>query len=580
MTAEVRSNNQLPNRTPASGKIVYTVNTEKQVIRDPAGNVVFQGPLSVKLVAGQTAIDLPASDDPTLQPSGFTFTATEQLEHVAKSAYRSVEFQTVEGQVRYLADYADGDEIALDPSYGANLNGVIASIDAIRDGSDPAIAGLADRRPSWAQNSGGVPIVGAADPATGWFNLRADFLSRWRRGVARAKLGGRVDLTVFGPSTQAASSQDPASTYSAAARLEAYLLQLLGLTRGGTGIVPIWVEYNQPGDGAWSPARDPRWSFSRNAAQGFVNFADPENSTTPKPIGIYGYQGIDLRDTSAQNNRATFSIGFDTTSTDKAWIYALETGTRTFVVEFDGGTPGAYKDVAASSADATNPAGNVPVAAGFLHDGGGGGGQRFASWTPATGVDALRFIGNGGTGNLRLLAAEVRRVTGLSVHNLSLSGRALYNLFQNNNTVSGIGGPPLLVRMARSDLLVIAHDLNDYAGNVPLTDYYNQLSALIDAQRSYGGPTATGGDAIIVLNAQPNYAVDPWKPAGKAAPLTNYYAAAYRVAMEKGVPLLDHAVRWVDFAHATDVFIDDAVHPNIYGSDDQARVLAATLASA
>lgn len=137
MSGTVHANNKLPNGVAAVGEVVITVNTEDQVIRDPAGDVVFQGPLTVSLVAGEATVTLPASDDDTLEPSGFTYTATEQLKHVAKAHYRSVDFQVTDGGTHHLADFASTEEVALDPSYGASLNGALGAIEDIRDLTDP-----------------------------------------------------------------------------------------------------------------------------------------------------------------------------------------------------------------------------------------------------------------------------------------------------------------------------------------------------------------------------------------------------------------------------------------------------------
>lgn len=136
MSGILHAHHKKPNGAAADGELVITVNTEKQVIRDPVGNVVFQGPLVLKLVAGEATITLPASDDATLSPTGFTFTATEQLKHVAKANYRVVDFQVATGQTLHTADLAGTDEAAADPSYGASLNGAMGSIEALRDGDD------------------------------------------------------------------------------------------------------------------------------------------------------------------------------------------------------------------------------------------------------------------------------------------------------------------------------------------------------------------------------------------------------------------------------------------------------------
>lgn len=124
----------------AEGDLLIEVNTTDGQVRDPVGNVVFSGPTVVKLVAGEATITLPASNDATLSPTGFTYTVTEVLKHVSKGDYRSATFTVASGSSVHLADMASDEEVAEDPSYGASLNGVQGEVDAIRDLSDDVFA--------------------------------------------------------------------------------------------------------------------------------------------------------------------------------------------------------------------------------------------------------------------------------------------------------------------------------------------------------------------------------------------------------------------------------------------------------
>lgn len=132
-TGILHSENKLLNGVAAKGDLLLTVNTTDQQIRDPAGNVVFSGPLVVQYVAGEATLTLPASDDATLSPTGFTYTATERLSHVAKADYRSASFQVLAGSTVELADVASDAEVAEDPSYGANLNTITTRVSSVED---------------------------------------------------------------------------------------------------------------------------------------------------------------------------------------------------------------------------------------------------------------------------------------------------------------------------------------------------------------------------------------------------------------------------------------------------------------
>lgn len=70
----------LPNGDPASG-VVEIIPSEKQIV-DIAGNVILSGRVKVTLDAdGHFTVDLPATDDVTLIPTGFGYTAVAKLHH-------------------------------------------------------------------------------------------------------------------------------------------------------------------------------------------------------------------------------------------------------------------------------------------------------------------------------------------------------------------------------------------------------------------------------------------------------------------------------------------------------------------
>lgn len=132
-TGTVHGKYQKLNAAAASGKLLITVNTDDQQVRDPVGNVVFSGPVVVVPVDGEITLTLPATDDATLSPTGFTYTAVEQLDHVDRDDYRMVEFEVPTGVTVELADLASTTEIAEDPSYGGSLNGLTTRVVTMED---------------------------------------------------------------------------------------------------------------------------------------------------------------------------------------------------------------------------------------------------------------------------------------------------------------------------------------------------------------------------------------------------------------------------------------------------------------
>jgi hypothetical protein len=141
VTATIHLERQQLNGAPARGELLIEPLTDDQIIRDGAGNVVFQGPLRVKLVDGVATVTVPPSDGAT-SPTDFYFRATEALETVDRDSWRVVEFQVLDGQTVHLADVPSRSEVAHDPSYdpGAGVGGL--SEEEVQAIVDAAIAAL------------------------------------------------------------------------------------------------------------------------------------------------------------------------------------------------------------------------------------------------------------------------------------------------------------------------------------------------------------------------------------------------------------------------------------------------------
>ena len=75
---------QIDGVTFAKGSVLIEANVP--VIVDATGKTVFSGPLRVALVEGAFSVALPASDDASLNPTGFTYTVTPNLKHSIESA--------------------------------------------------------------------------------------------------------------------------------------------------------------------------------------------------------------------------------------------------------------------------------------------------------------------------------------------------------------------------------------------------------------------------------------------------------------------------------------------------------------
>ena len=66
--------------TPAEG--VVEIIPSERVVRDTTGGVILSGRVKVTLDdTGSFSVDLPATDDPTLDPTGFGYTVVAKLRH-------------------------------------------------------------------------------------------------------------------------------------------------------------------------------------------------------------------------------------------------------------------------------------------------------------------------------------------------------------------------------------------------------------------------------------------------------------------------------------------------------------------
>lgn len=80
MSVTLTGTYHLPDGSPASGHV--EIIPSERLIVDDAGDVILSGRVKVKLdTAGHFGVDLPATDDPTLNPTGFGYTAAARLHH-------------------------------------------------------------------------------------------------------------------------------------------------------------------------------------------------------------------------------------------------------------------------------------------------------------------------------------------------------------------------------------------------------------------------------------------------------------------------------------------------------------------
>lgn len=111
------------------GTIEFSTNTTDGVLRDPAGNVLWIGPKTVRIVNGEVSVQLPATDDTAYAETGWQWRAKVTVDGKSSSFLRW--FELPDGTTKDLADIA-GELRPGDP-----LTHPAAYADVVADIQDP-----------------------------------------------------------------------------------------------------------------------------------------------------------------------------------------------------------------------------------------------------------------------------------------------------------------------------------------------------------------------------------------------------------------------------------------------------------
>ncbi|WP_298742273.1 SGNH/GDSL hydrolase family protein [uncultured Microbacterium sp.] len=438
-----------------------------------------------------------------------------------------------------------------------------------------ASASVAQARPSWAVDGG------LFDPTRGWFNVNPTTLAAWLLAKRNMEAGIKSASISFLGDSRSMRSGATIRQNSTQGYLKARLLSLLGVPSAGTGMIVPWKDYDNGGtDGTWSPAAESSLSFGRDTAHGNLSF--------PTGWGMYTTGVVAVADDGAQTNFVQFSPKDDDGTDyvhDELRIYSIEAAGRS-IFSRDGST---YYTLLANATNTPNAAlvGTVvPIEAGYQRDAtGGSGGQRVAKLAVPSGTHVYKFLDDGsfGTGTGYWIGFEARNtaVVGLRMNYLAQAGRALENAFQGGNAANGVSGYVLATDMLKPDLVIVDMSSNDSKDGISKATYKARLTTLVQRARATGATgaqgngTGAGASVVIVNGGQPNYTVAPWNGVA-ATVLPQMLEAAYEVAMEQNVALIDTAYRWQDYNHAKP-FLVDAIHPNNAGAKDTAWNIADAL---
>jgi hypothetical protein len=428
----------------------------------------------------------------------------------------------------------------------------------------------------------GVPVWGTGwksfDRERGLYNFSARTLPRFRKAKANAVAGlAQLHISVIGDSTShLADYTTPQAQSTWSAKMRDTLMRTLGLQVGGSGFLSMWTEAFTD-EVSNTPAWEPRLAFHAGAGGSITHL----NS-----FGTFGYNAVQLF-TNVDKGEVVFTPG---EYADEFWVYMLGSGYHTLVTVW-GGAGGTQFEIGGYPGEVFTPGGGwtaIDPQPGYVrHDNpAAGGGLVVARLPVARQNNWSAYIRSPAPGVSYLAGVESRDTTvagGLRVSNLSEGGRSMNDIFTANNEVSGYGGMPFALDAQKAHLAIIALGMNDWQGHLDKATFKARLKTVVARQRStaatgtFGHGVGAGGDALLWISAQPDFANHP--PDHIQVPAwEDFMRTVYEVADEDDVALVDEAYRWKDYATSS-ALMRDFIHPNRVGHADQGVALGSALAS-
>lgn len=438
------------------------------------------------------------------------------------------------------------------------------------EGAALSAAFVGATRPDW------MPKTRSLDPVTGVFNASARTLPATRKAISAARTGASdFHVSVIGDSIidwQGAGTTRISD--SVPARMGLALQRKLGLATCGTGIIVPWGR-SIPASGVSQFASDePRLWYSNGGTMSTATYGMFQASTkVTSTASILGFApGVDTDELwlyfvgSASIKHVRIStLPVDDSGFDAAATYFQVVGYPTHVFTPTGGATKVDAEPGYIRGETPSSQGGLVVAKITM--------PSIAKWN-------VRITGS----DSQVLGVEARTAaSGLRVSNLALAGMKLSDLVWNGNDINGVRGLPFAVNAPLADLLIQELHINDWQAHGSVDTLKTNLRSVVDRQRAtgpagtYGYGVGPGGDVMFLISAQPDYAIHPADHV-QVPPLSDYYAAIYDVAIEKDVPVVDNAWRWVDYATSVDLY-RDGIHPNNVGADDIGTALAQAIAT-
>lgn len=355
-----------------------------------------------------------------------------------------------------------------------------------------------------------------------WSVPTAGSVARWR-SIRTAVLGGERQghIAVLGDSISYGAAETGATPPKPVNNLVGRLRARVDARCGpaGTGIVSCEA------DKLANPSWDPRWEFGPGV--------------TAVPEGLFRAGAYQV----SAGGRLSFTARCDS-----------------FAVHHDGRLhPGSLLIDGRPAAWRRRPAGRWPAQA-----------VDEAS-VPELAEHTLTIAPSGQQAVLRAVEGRIRADGTFRVSEAARSGMAHLDLFSRpgfDDPVDGAYGLAMIDLLA-ADLLVIQLGINDWQACRTPEQIVADVRTVIRRQRSTA-PGAPGGDALVMLNPEPDLSV----LGHDAAPLAQVYQAYHRLSETEEVALLDLSDRWGGFAQAqADGWFADEIHPGDAGSDDLAGEL-------
>ena len=367
---------------------------------------------------------------------------------------------------------------------------------------------------------------GAAETASGLYNISAITLPHWRAAVARVRSGtGRGRLVVISDSTSTgAGAGSGGSTNTNNAYSKSWVTQL-------SKLLSVYV-----------PTNDNSFLGDQN----IVGSGQQTNYNTYDPRVTVGggwsvATGIGGLGANFYSCGSTGTVSFTPSgSIDSVTVwYTLSPGLGSFTNNFDGG----------SSVGTINQNGTA--------------GYTSTTYTATAGTHTFNMVWSSGTLYLSGALAYLSTTPAIDFYH---SGWFSAFAAQFNNASTAYA-PLSALPIVAPDLTIICLTINDSNASIPISTYTANIQAIITAAK-------LTGDCLLMVGAPSN------STQATNGTLATYVTALKGLAVLNNCGLIDISARWVSYAVTNPLMpYSDTLHPGAMGYQDIAQAVCQVLSA-